>query len=129
MLDCHFNYLLLCFHYKFTCLIYIQSFSRCLPSTHCLHMLHRRREPKARHVAIHRFELIRVDRIGLMPDSNTSIRADGLIEFLPRPKMWIRWMPREPFQVLEGTPVLDQHRTIEISKELCMEESLFRVTK
>src|SRR5271157_122142 len=69
----------------------------------CFDMFHRCAESEQRHVAIDAFELIRVDDVCLMPDTDDAIRTDCLVEFLPRPEMRLGWLPRKPFQVFEGT--------------------------
>jgi hypothetical protein len=60
-------------------------------------MFHGRAETKFWHVAIEHFELIRFDQIGFMPNSDTSISANGLIELLPRFQMRLGWLAGKPF--------------------------------
>src|SRR5215208_7450188 len=121
--------ILLCLRNEFASPIRIQSFSRGLASTHCLHMLHRRAKTKLGHVAIDTLKLIRVNGVRFVPDANASVCANRLVEFLPRCKMWIRRVMGKPLQVLEGTPVLDQHRSAKVPEEFRMQESFFRICK
>ena len=92
-------------------------------------MFHGGGETETGHVAINTFELVGVDRIGLVPDTDGSIRADELVEFLPGSQMRIGWVARKIFKVFERTPVLDQHGTAKIPKELSVQEALFRITE
>src|SRR5215208_5911921 len=92
-------------------------------------MFHCRAESELRHVTIYTFELIGINSIGLVPDANASISANGLIEILPRLEMRIRWVTGKFFQSFERAPILDQNRSVEIPEEFRVQESFFRIRK
>src|SRR5688572_29939505 len=85
-----------------TNVLYSKSQASGLAASNSFHMLHRRAETELRHVAVNAFELIRVDCVRLMPDAHASIRADRLVELLPRAEVRVVGVTREPFQILEG---------------------------
>src|SRR5215211_2879458 len=123
MIEYHRHNPLLCFQDELIDSICIESFSCSFTTTDCLHMFHCSSEAKPGHVAVDALKLIRIDGIGFMPDANSPVSANSLVEFFPWSQVRIGRIAGKAFQILKGAPVLDHHRSVEVPEEFSVQES------
>src|SRR5450631_2710578 len=62
-------------------------------------------EAVTRHVGIETFKLTGLYDEGLVPDSDTAVGADALVEVLPHLQVWIGGIAGELLQIFEATPI------------------------
>src|SRR5690348_14306245 len=79
------------------------------------------------HIAVNRLVLSFLDEIGLMPEAHTAIRANGFVIALPGSQMWLLPIPGKCFELVKGTPVLDESDASPVEEYLPSQKSLLRM--
>jgi hypothetical protein len=61
-----------------------------------------------------------------VPDADTAIKANRLIELFPRGQVWIIFISGKPFEVFKGAPVLYGDNSTQVEEGLCSKKPFFR---
>src|SRR5215471_9680334 len=80
-----------------------------------------------RHVAVDRLVLSCLDKVGLVPEAHTAIRANGLIIAPPGSQVWLLPISGKRFEIVEGTPVLDESDASPVEEYLPSQKPFLRM--
>lgn len=103
-----------------------QSSSRCLSLAYSRYMLPSLSQPPYGHVAVKTLVLPLFHEIGLMKNTDRTIRPYGLIEFSPRRQMIVA-MSRIVLQMLVGAPILNCGQLSHVPVRSGAQKTKFRV--